>query len=398
MMLSRAASARTRAPFPAEKPPAPYLERGTLIIVGGGGSPPGMTERFIELAGGPEALLVYVPCSEEEAINTEPRILAGWRKAGAKNVAWIHTKDRNKSNGDEEFLAPLRKARGIWFGGGRQWNLVDSYQHTTAHKLMHDVLARGGVIGGSSAGASIQGSYMARGNSLGNADPMAEGYHQGLGFLTGVAIDQHFTQRGRLLDMTALANNHPQLLGIGLDEAASIIVQGSVAEVFTREGRNVHFYDRSKPVLPGEPDYLQLVNGQRYDMKARVLVESVAELAAAEAEAEAAAAKKAASPAGEASPVGTWELRAVSGEGGASILKIASDMTASYENSQFEADFKVVNLKFEKGLLTFGIEVADFGATLGFEGSIEGDRLSAWIWSEEFEFEREMSGKRVAGK
>ena len=211
-----------------------------------------------------------MPCSEAEEINAEPGILDSWRRMGVRSVAWIHTKDRYLANNDETILRHLRKATGIWFGGGRQWNLVDSYQNTTAHKLMEEVLARGGVIGGSSAGASIQGSYMIRGNSVGNIDPMAPGYHTGLGFIS-MAIDQHFTQRGRLPDMTEFANKYPQMLGVGLDEASSIIVQGSVAEVFTREGRNVHFYDRRREVVEGEPDYVQLVHGQEFDLVERVV-------------------------------------------------------------------------------------------------------------------------------
>ena len=273
--FSRNAQDRVAPKFPAYSPEPPNVASGTLIIVGGGGSPPGLTERFIELAGGPDAPLVFVPCEERETITSEPGILGSWRRAGAKNVSWIHTKDRNKSNNDEEILSKLREARGVWFGGGRQWNLVDSYQNTTAHKLFEDVLARGGVIGGSSAGASIQTAYMPRGNPLGNRDSTAFGYETGLGFLTGVAVDQHFTQRNRLRDMTELVDLYPELLGIGLDEASSIIVQGSVAEVFTREGRNVLVYDRNNPVVPGEPDYTTLVHGQRFDLKDRKLLEPV---------------------------------------------------------------------------------------------------------------------------
>ena len=52
----------------------------------------------------------------------------------------------------------LEKAGGIWFGGGRQWRFVDAYEETAALPLIHAVLQRGGVIGGSSAGASIQAS------------------------------------------------------------------------------------------------------------------------------------------------------------------------------------------------------------------------------------------------
>ena len=270
--LSRAALARTLPKFPADVPPVPRVPKGSLIIIGGGGSPPGFMDRFMELAGGKDALLLYVPCTESEVANVEGT-LAGWRRAGASNVDFIHTKDRHEADTSEVIHDKLRRAGGIFFGGGRQWNLVDSWQHTEAHRLMHAVLERGGVIAGSSAGASIQGSYMSRGNSLGNLDPMAEGYETGLGFLTGVAIDQHFTQRSRHGDMTQLVNHYPQLLGIGLDEAASIIVQGSIATCVCREGRKVHFYDRNLPVVPGAPDHLQLTSGQKYDLAARKIIE-----------------------------------------------------------------------------------------------------------------------------
>jgi cyanophycinase-like exopeptidase len=96
---------------------------------------------------------------------------------------------------------------------------------------------------------------------------MSEGYERGLGFLPGVAIDQHFTQRNRFQDMTALMKTYPQLLGIGIDESTAIVVTGSVAEVM---GRNkVHFYDRKKPIEDGKPDYETLKAGDRYDLKAR---------------------------------------------------------------------------------------------------------------------------------
>ncbi|MFT4514732.1 MAG: cyanophycinase [Planctomycetota bacterium] len=268
MAMTRDAMARTQVRFPSLNPPTPNVTKGSLMIVGGGGSPAGFNDKFMELAGGKDALLLYIPCTEGQQANAE-RVLASWRRAGATNVDFIHTKDRHEADTSKEIHDKLRRAGGLFFGGGRQWNLVDSWQHTESHRLMHEVLARGGVIAGSSAGASIQGSYMARGNSLGNVDSMAPGYDTGLGFLTGVAIDQHFSQRGRHPDMTKLVNRYPQLLGIGLDEASSIVVQGTVATCFSREGRNVHFYDRNLPVVPGQPDYLLLSNGQKFDLATR---------------------------------------------------------------------------------------------------------------------------------
>ena len=101
---------------------------------------------------------------------------------------------------------------------------------------------------------------------------MAPGYERGgLGFLPGVAIDQHFTQRGRQKDMTQLMGVYPQLLGIGLDEATAIEVQKSVATVKGR-GR-VFFYDANRERSEGDPDYVALPSGSSYDLAERKVVE-----------------------------------------------------------------------------------------------------------------------------
>jgi hypothetical protein len=92
--------------------------------------------------------------------------------------------------------------------------------------------------------------------------------------LSGVAIDQHFSQRGRQKDMTELMTRHPQLLGIGLDEATAIVVQKSAAEV-VGEGK-VFFYDRRQPVLPELPDYVAVAAGGRFDLVARKVIDAAA--------------------------------------------------------------------------------------------------------------------------
>ncbi|MDP6466960.1 MAG: Type 1 glutamine amidotransferase-like domain-containing protein [Pirellulaceae bacterium] len=268
----RVAMDRTLDPFPPVKPKTPFVRNGTLVIVGGGGLPKDLMQRFVDLAGGVEdARLVYVPCSERNELSGPQRTVEGWKKMGVQHAAFIHTKDRHQANDDEAFLAPLKDATGIWFGGGRQWNFADSYYGTTAHKLMKEVLKRGGVIGGSSAGASIQARYLARATPISNFDIMAPGYERGgLGFISGVAIDQHFSQRGRQKDMTQLVNRYPQMLGIGLDESTVIIVQESKAEVIG-SGR-AHFYDRNLPVYPDKPDFIALPAGSFYDLGERAII------------------------------------------------------------------------------------------------------------------------------
>ena len=260
---------RTLPEFPSENPRKPFVKNGTLIIVGGGGTPRGLMGQMIEFAGGvDEAKLVYVPCSEQENVGQRQSMVQRWKKAGVKHATFIHSKDRNQANSDAKFLKPLNNATGIYFGGGRQWNFSDSYYGTTAHKLMKEVLDRGGVIAGSSAGASIQGRYLARATPIGNSKIMAFGYERGgLGFLDGVAIDQHFSQRRRHNDMSQLVKRYPQLLGIGIDESTAIIVQRSNAKVVGRG--KVHFYDRNMHLVTGQPDYVALPAGSEYDLTQR---------------------------------------------------------------------------------------------------------------------------------
>ncbi|MCR9291679.1 MAG: cyanophycinase [bacterium] len=265
---------RTLEEFPSAEPGEPCVDNGKLFIVGGGGLPEGLMESFVQAAGGPrQARLVYVPCSEAEVIEDRPGMLSLWEKMGVAAVDFIHTKDRQRANDDEQFYAPLESATGVWFGGGRQWNFADSYYGTTTHRLMKEVLTRGGAIGGSSAGASVQARYLARATPIENFRIMALGYERGgLGFLSGVAIDQHFTQRRRQKDMTQLVDRYPQLLGIGIDETTALVVEKSLARV-VGQGQ-VYFYDRNLPVCQDRPDYIALQAGQIFDLAERKVVES----------------------------------------------------------------------------------------------------------------------------
>src|SRR5207245_5195984 len=112
----------------------------------------------------------------------------------------------------------------------RQWRLVDSYAHTRTEREVEKVLERGGVVAGSSAGASIISSYMVRGAKENNYIMMAPGYEEGFGLIKGVAIDQHMLTRNRQDDLEEVVARHPDLLGIGLDASPAIIVRGQEFE------------------------------------------------------------------------------------------------------------------------------------------------------------------------
>jgi len=268
----REAIDRTLPPFPPKETVQPMVKRGHLLIVGGGGLPSGLMDRFVELAGGIEnAKLVYVPCEEDDQVADKHSTVEMWKRMGVKNASFIHTKDRNKANEDDSFLEPLVEATGIWFGGGRQWNLADSYYGTKAHRLMKQCAERGGVIGGSSAGASIQAAYLARATPIENFQIMAPGYERGgLGLLKGVAIDQHFSQRNRITDMTQLVKRYPQLLGIGIDETTAIEVSKSTA-IVSGKG-SVYFFDGTKRSEDDSPSFVKLQEGGRYDLIQRTTI------------------------------------------------------------------------------------------------------------------------------
>ncbi|MDX1947972.1 MAG: Type 1 glutamine amidotransferase-like domain-containing protein [Pirellulaceae bacterium] len=268
-MLRRAAIDRALPEFPPAKLPESKVENGSLVIVGGGGMPKAVVEKFIELAGGPDAPIVVLPTASGDMLPPGDGAGRMFTQLGAKRVTVL--KQRTKSEVESpEFNAALAEAKGVWFGGGRHWRFIDAYAATSAETQFHDVLRRGGVIGGSSAGATILGQYMVRGSVLGNTDMMAEGYERGLNFLPGATIDQHFTQRKRQPDMTSVMRRFPQLLGIGIDEGTALVVRGSAGEVLG-PGR-VHFYDYRSGPPAGEQDYTAIAAGERYDLAQRKAV------------------------------------------------------------------------------------------------------------------------------
>lgn len=202
--------------------------RGTLLIVGGG-TMGGLWDVFLRLVGGKDSDIVVIPTAAT-TVDGEDAVLGVLRARGAAHVTQLHTRDRTTAD-TEDFCAPLRSARAVWITGGRQWRLTDAYLGTRVQRELVALLARGGVIGGSSAGATIQGSYLVRGSPRDNRIMMSPGHEEGFGFLRSSAIDQHVDTRGRDEDLRPVLRTHPSLLGIGLDEATAIIVRGDEAEV-----------------------------------------------------------------------------------------------------------------------------------------------------------------------
>ena len=241
-------------------------EHGTVIVVGGGQLGPEIYQAFIDAAGGPDALILDVP-NAAGGDSVGPNTGQAWRNAGAKNVAVLFTKDRAVANSDS-FTAIIRRAKGIWFEGGRQFHLVQDYGGTkTEHEFMA-VLERGGVIGGSSAGASILGDFMVRGAPSNNNFIMDyPGYEKAFGYLRNVGIDQHVVARSRLPDLAdSIIPRYPKLLGISEDEGTAWVVRGDTARII---GRNKAFVYNGRDRNDAGSPFLTLHPGDRYDLNAR---------------------------------------------------------------------------------------------------------------------------------
>jgi cyanophycinase len=263
--LAAVPAARAQAPSATPAPPAFGPARGSLVIVGGGLKSEAILKRFLDLAGGPDASLVMIPTAgESDDLAAYAADLRDLADAGARRVKVLHTRDRKVADSDA-FVAPLREASGVWFPGGRQWRLADAYLGTRTHSELRAVLARGGVIGGTSAGATIIGSFLVRGDTKGNT-VMVGDHTEGMGFLKNVAIDQHLLTRNRQFDLIPVIESHPDLLGIGLDEDTAIVVRGDRFEVMGRG--YVGIYDHTHRLDGGGKFYL-LAPGDRYDIKTR---------------------------------------------------------------------------------------------------------------------------------
>lgn len=256
-------------------------ENGTLIVIGGGRLDEAIYERFYQEAGGDTARIVVIPTALDDEFLERDSALIQLRQLfeshGFKDVTLLHTRDTAQAN-EEDFIAPLKAATGIYFMGGRQWRIADGFLNTRAHQEMKNLLARGGVIAGSSAGATIQGSYLARGDTKNNQIMMGD-HEEGLAFIKNVAIDQHVMARNRQFDLFTILDKRPELLGIGLDENTAIVVKGDTFEVIGESYVLMYdqsFWSREGWTLKNLPDeermFYMLRAGDRYNLRKREII------------------------------------------------------------------------------------------------------------------------------
>lgn len=265
-------------------------EKGALVIAGGNLKDTLIFKKFMNLAGGSDSPIVVITTAAEDEELAKPdyadKAQKKFEKLGFKKVTVLHTRNPEVANSDS-FIKPLKQAKGIWFEGGRQWRLVDAYSKTKAYDEFISLLNREGVIGGSSAGATIQGSFLVRGDTKTNTIMMGD-HQEGFCFIKNIAIDQHLLALNRQFDIFQILEAHPELLGIGLDENTAIVVKGNEFEVIGQH--YVAIYDgtffceirdkadwnkkryEQKPLPLGSKEFYLLKPGEHYDMKSRKVI------------------------------------------------------------------------------------------------------------------------------
>ncbi len=259
----------------AQTPATIGPDKGSLIIIGGGNVGDDIWAKFIELAGGVNASFVIIPTAGDDSDISSGKSIEkeNLQKMGVTQITILHTRDPKVAN-TEDFVSPIRKATGIWFVGGRQWKLADAYLNTLAQKEFNHLLERGGVIAGTSAGATIQGSFMVRGDTKGNTIMIGD-HTVGLDFIHHTTIDQHVLSRNRQFDMIDVIKTHPDLLGIGIDESTGIVVQKDTMQVIGVSYVAIYDINHINGTLkmPGGDNnsgpFYFLRKGQRFDLATR---------------------------------------------------------------------------------------------------------------------------------
>jgi len=221
-------------------------------------------KKFGQLAGGSGAKIVAIPTGGRDDLLTpewlEQLRVRAQEIMGVGHVTVMHTRDRKQAD-SPEFVAPLKQATGVWILGGKDAYLIDAYVGTRVETEIKALLARGGVVGGTSSGAVIQGSLAIEGSMMETL--RVDATRPCWGLLTNSTIMPHWNTRKRP-DLTPALAAQPGLIAIGIDEDTAAIIRGNQLEVFG-DG-NVGIYDGK---VHGDKSYYYLLPGDRFDLHTR---------------------------------------------------------------------------------------------------------------------------------
>ena len=205
-----------------------YAHNGTLVIIGGGDIPDTVYSLFASGIGGRDQRVVYIPTAtgDEEWIKAGKHLLK-FSDRGFTDLSTVHTRDKSQADHPSN-LEAVRKAKGVFIGGGDQSRLEKAYGGTRLLQELRALLDRGGVVMGTSAGATIMGSLLIGGDHR-KTPHLPQEFDTGFSFLQRTAIDQHVLARNRQFDLVPVLENHPNTLGLAIDEStAAVVTPGSI--------------------------------------------------------------------------------------------------------------------------------------------------------------------------
>lgn len=259
--------------------------KGTMIVIGGAEDKDNqctILRKVSNLAGGDESKLVIMTVATEYPMKVGKEYKEIFTKLGVRDIDALHIETRDDAN-DLGKLKRLDNVNCVFFTGGDQLKITSLLGGSELEKLLRDSFLKGLIIAGTSAGASAMSETMITSGPDDEAPKKCTvKMAPGLGLISGVVIDQHFAQRGRLGRLLASVSQNPNVLGIGIDEDTAIIVHSD--KTFDVIGSNaVTILDGAKcdytNVSESRPDdILALTNmilhilpeGYNFDMKYKV--------------------------------------------------------------------------------------------------------------------------------
>lgn len=203
-------------------------KHGQLLIIGGAEDKEGdckILREFVRAAGGVKARIAIMTAATSLPREVGEDYTRIFERLGAEDVRVINTEYREDA-GRTEYLEIIQNATGVFFTGGDQSRIISLIKGTELDEAIHKRYAEGLVVGGTSAGAAMMPDVMIiEGESETNPRVDAVALGPGMGFLPGIAVDQHFSQRGRLGRLLSALTQQPAVLGIGIDENTSVLVE-----------------------------------------------------------------------------------------------------------------------------------------------------------------------------
>jgi cyanophycinase len=224
LLDSRAAQARSSADV-ADSTASPSVI-GALLLCGGGPLPETLLDKFFELGQARSGSLVIIPSASSAAdMGDFTYNVDQWKNFPWASIQVLHARDRQEIERNANFVKPLEQATAVWISGGDQRRLAERYLGTPVEAALKSVVKRGGIVGGTSAGSAIASRVMISG---GRQQPVIA---HGLDLLPGAIIDQHFSQRQRYERLASAVKQHPDRVGIGIDESTALVVSEKQARV-----------------------------------------------------------------------------------------------------------------------------------------------------------------------